>query len=299
MNKWIQALRLPFSTATVIPVILGGVIAWYETSIFNWSLFLICLFGVLFFHLGTNLANDYYDQKNDEKNKNHNQFTGGSRVIQQNLIAPKKILYASLVFFILGLLLFLYLGTTLRSGFIIGLAVIGFLSGFFYTATPLQIGYHKGGELLVGLCFGPLVVIGTYHVLSLSFSWIALLASLPIGILVALILYMAEFPDYEADKEVGKKTLIVSIGKKKGAKLYGILLGLTYSFILSFTLLRLLPWWSLITLLTIPLALKAYSIAIKAYDNIKAFLPAIGMTIALHLIIGLLLSLSFVLDKFI
>lgn len=123
------------------------------------------------------------------------------------------------------------------------------------------------------------------------------LASIPVGILIALVLYINEFPDYDADKLVHKQTIIVILGKEKAIKLFHALLGLVYVYILVCITLNIFPLFTLIILLTLPLALKAYFISRKNFQKIYELIPANALTISLHLTIGLLLSVSFVFDK--
>ena len=98
LKIWSKALRAPFFTATIIPVALGSVVAWHDTDIFMWVRFIITMLGALLIHAGTNLANDYFDHLSgcDEANSTPTPFSGGSRVIQDGLIAPKKIIKESL-----------------------------------------------------------------------------------------------------------------------------------------------------------------------------------------------------------
>src|SRR3989338_1591309 len=104
LKVWLKAIRIPFFTATIIPVSLGSIVAWYDTDSFIWIRFGLAMLGALLIHAGTNLANDYFDHLTgcDEANLNHTPFSGGSRVIPEGLILPKKVLYASLLAFILG-----------------------------------------------------------------------------------------------------------------------------------------------------------------------------------------------------
>lgn len=299
LKIWFKATRAPFLTATFVPVVLGTTVAWYETGQFGWVNFLITLVGVSFLHLGTNLTNDYFDHRsgNDWVNKNYTQFNGGSRVIQDKLIAPRGILIFALSCFAIGFLCGLWLNHRLSTNIVLYLGLVGVFCGFFYTAAPVKIGYSGWGELIVGLCFGPLVVLGAYYVQTLSFSWIALLASLPVGILVGLILYINEFPDYEADKSVNKMTLVVLLGKEKALKFYQILLSLIYLFIILNVIFKLFSPFVLVTLLTLPIAFKTMATAQKNYNEVSPLLPANAATIGLHSLIGLLLCVGFVLDK--
>lgn len=299
LKIWLKATRAPFLTASLIPVILGTAIAWSETTKFNLSFFLLTLIGTAFLHTATNLTNDYFDHKsgNDWLNLNPTPFSGGSRVIQDKLISPGSIIGFAFACFIIGSLIGLWINYQLKTNVILFLGGLGVFLGFFYTASPLRIGYSGLGEMVVGLCFGPMVVLGTYYVQAKSFSWAALWASIPISILVGLILYINEFPDYNADKEVNKKTLVVLLGKRNAFKLYRILLGLVYLTIILCVIFRIIPAFSLISLLSLPLAFSASILLKKNFDKISELLPVNASTIILHSMIGLLLCVGFLLDR--
>ncbi len=299
LKIWLKATRAPFLTGSIIPVALGTAVAWSETGKFNLAYFLWVLTGVSFLHLGTNLANDYFDHQsgNDWFNENFSQFNGGSRVIQDNAISARGILIFALVCFAAGSLLGLWINHQLKTNVVLYLGLAGVFCGFFYTATPLKIGYSGWGEAVVGLCFGPLVVLGSHYVQTQSFSWPALWASIPVGIMIGLILYINEFPDYLADKAVAKKTLVVRLGKKEAVKLYNFLLVMTYLIIFLGVLVKLLPLYTLIAMLHLPLAYKTMTVATSNYDKVRELLPANASTIGLHSLIGILLCAGFMLDK--
>ena len=104
LKLWIRALRAPFFQAVIIPAVLGTAVAWYETDTFLPGYFVLVLLGVVFLNAGTNLANDYFDHRSgaDAANMAPTPFSGGSRVIQDGLIAPGRICSASLLFFALA-----------------------------------------------------------------------------------------------------------------------------------------------------------------------------------------------------
>lgn len=299
LKIWIKAARAPFFTATIIPVILGSIIAWSDTSKFIWLKFCLTLVGAVLIHAGTNLANDYFDHISgcDEANPNPTPFSGGSRLIQQGIILPKKILFASFISFILGATIGLYLNYVSGKNIILILGIIGVFLGFFYTAKPFRIGYTSLGELAVAIGFGPLMVMGAYYVQAQNLPLKVFLISIPVGILIALVLFINEFPDYVADKSVGKRTLVVILGKKKAVILYQILLASVYIFIVSLVILKLLPQVMLIVLLSLPLALKALTLSGRNFDKIYELLPANAATIKLHSLIGILLCIGFALDR--
>lgn len=296
---WLKAIRAPFFTATIIPVALGSVIAWHDTGSFAWMRFWLTMIGVLFIHTGTNLANDYFDHVSgcDEANSTPTPFSGGSRVIQEGFIAPKRILYVSLTSFILGSAIGLYLNYLCKGNAILILGIIGVFLAFFYTARPFQIGYGNLGELAVGIGFGPLIVLGSYYVQAQQLPFKIFLISIPVGILIALVLFINEFPDYLADRSVGKETLVVRLGKKSAIALYHILLASVYLAVAVLVVFKFLPTMSLIIFLSLPLAMKAFIVSRKNFDKVYELLPANASTIGLHLVIGVLLSIGIALDR--
>jgi len=302
LNKiklWAKAVRAPFFTASVISVILGAIIAWNITGEFHLLNFVLTTIGVILIHAGTNLINDYFDHKSnlDEINMNHTPFSGGSRVIQDNEITPKTMLIAGLGTFILAAIIGFYLNVVTSGDVILYIGITGFFIGYFYTAKPLKLGYTAMGEFITFIACGPLVVYGSYYVIAQTHAIQPLFASVPIGILVGLILYINEFQDHEADKEVGKKTLVVVLGKAKAIKLYYVFLIFNYVWVIFGIILGLLPVYTAVIMLTLPLCIKAINVARVNYDKIKELLPANASTIGLHLVFGILLSLGFVLDK--
>lgn len=299
IKKWIKAIRAPFFTASAIPVLVGTALAWNMTGKFSLSKFILVLVGVPLFNAGTNLANDYYDHKtgNDEINTKATPFSGGSRVIQNGVIPPKHMLIGSFLFFGLGSVIGLYLNAVSPGNLVLYLGIFGLLTGFFYTATPVLIGYRGIGEFVVGLNLGTLAIIGSYYVQAHTLSWSAFWLSLPIGFLVAAILYINQFPDYEADKAVNKRHLVVILGKRRAVYGYYFLIFSTYLVIAGSVVFRMVTPFVLISFLTLPLAIGAIKILRANYDKFVELIPAQAKTIQTHLFTGLLLSLGLVIGK--
>jgi 1,4-dihydroxy-2-naphthoate octaprenyltransferase len=296
LKIWIRALRAPFFQAVIVPLLLGTAVAWYQTDRFDWRYFLAALFGVVFVHAGTNLINDYFDHRTgaDELNRQHTRFSGGSRIIQEGLLSPRSILVASLIFFGLGSALGVFLGVA-RGWPVLAIGAAGVVSGYFYTAAPLRLGYRGWGELITGLNCGPLVVLGAYYVQAQTLSWSALVAALPVGVLIAAILYVNQFSDYDADKAAGKRHLVVRLGPERAARGFYWLLAAAYVPIAAGCAFGLIPWLGLAALVTVPLAWRAASIAASHCSTRtgEEMAPAMSGTIATHLVTGLLLSGSY------
>lgn len=299
IKKWIVAIRAPFFTASAIPVLVGTALAWNLTGKFSFYKFVLTLVGVPLFNAGTNLANDYYDHKtgNDEINTNLTPFSGGSRVIQNGVVPAKHILIGSFLFFGLGSIIGLYLNAVTPGNLILFLGIFGFLSGFLYTFTPILIGYRGWGEFLVGLNLGTLTIIGAYYVQAHALSWAVFWVSLPIGFLVAAILYINQFPDYEADKAVNKRHWVVRLGKKNAVYGYYFLISATYLVIAGSVIFGIVTPFALVSLLTLPLAIGAIKTLKLNYNKIAELIPAQAKTIQMHLFTGLLLSLGLVVGR--
>jgi 1,4-dihydroxy-2-naphthoate octaprenyltransferase len=299
IKKWIVAMRAPFFTASAIPVLVGTSLAWNMTGRFDLLKFILVLIGVPLFNAGTNLANDYYDHKtgNDEINTNVTPFSGGSRVIQNGVVPPNQMLIGSFVFFGLGSIIGLYLNAVTPGNLVLYLGIFGLLTGFFYTATPVLIGYRGIGEFVVGLNLGTLAIIGAYYVQAHSLNWSVFWISLPIGFLVAAILYINQFPDYDADKAVNKRHLVVILGKKKAVYGYYFLISATYLVIAGSVIFRMITPFALVSFLTLPLAIGAIQTLKSNYDKIAELIPAQAKTVQTHLFTGLLLSLGLVIGK--
>lgn len=296
---WLGAVRVKFFTAALVPILLGSVVAWHGTGKFNRGYFLLALLGGIFIQAGLNLVNDYYDHTSgvDGMNPHHNPFSGGSRVIQDGLLSPAQVLWVSRICFSIGAAIGLFLDFVLPGHILLIIGLIGVFLAYFYSAAPVRIGYTGLGELACGLGFGPVMVMGSYYVQAGKLAWQPLWASLPVGILIALVLYINEFPDYEADKKGNKRTLVVIMGKKKAIWFYPILLLLSYALIIVGVAGRMLPPFAFISFLTIPVAVRAIKVARENFNKIVELLPANAATITIHLSLGLLLSVGHLLDK--
>lgn len=291
---WIKALRAPFFTASIVPVILGSSIAIAYNDAFNLPYFILTLIGVVSLQAGGNMLNDYFDYKSgaDIINQTPTPFSGGSRVLVDGLLKPQSILQAAILSITLGLGIGSFLAYKLGTVIIL-LGVLGVLCEVVYSAPPLKLVYRGLGEVVVGLAFGPLIVLGSYYVQTQTISKPPIVASLPISFLIVAVLYINEFPDYKADKEVGKNQLVVLLGQEKAIRGYGVITLSAYISIIIGVVSGLMPPLAIIGLLTYPQAKKAYKILKKHHRDIQNLIPANAMTIKIHIQTGLLLSFGY------
>ena len=291
---WMVIMRLPFLTATFVPLFAGAAVANMLGFTVSWGWLGLTILGGSLLHIGTNTANDYYDHTSgtDEANVNYMvPFSGGSRSIQMGLISAKGMLSVAIVSFALSALVGIPL--IQKAGMpVLWLGLIGFFSGLFYTAPPFRFASRKGlGELLIGLNFGPLMVAGSTLVQTGKLFPEAFFAGIPIGLLVAAIVYVNEFPDYHGDKATGKDTLIVVFGPKKARFGYVLLVVSAFLSIAIMATMGTFPLLSLIALLASFLIINIVKVLYKNYDN-RLLQPANAGTINLHAITGVLFCIG-------
>ena len=287
---WMVIMRLPFLSATIVPILLGATVASRYVSV-DWFYFALTMLGGSLLHIGTNTSNDYFDHTSGTDEANYNYmvpFSGGSRSIQMGLISAKGMLYLSIITFALSGLIGIPL--IIKAGInILYLGFIGFLSGFFYTAPPFRFASRKGiGELLIGLNFGPLMVVGSFLVQTsgdLTHVFEAALAGIPIGLLVAAIVYVNQFPDHDGDKATGKNNLVVVFGPEKARIGYVLLVVGAFVSIIVMALSGTFPMLSLMTLVTSIISVYTTKTLYKYYNN-RLLQPANAGTIGLHFITG-------------
>lgn len=296
---WIRAARAPFFTATVVPVLLGVAIHVQRGGQVAPGLFLLTLLGALLIHAATDLSNDYFDHLSgaDDINTEITPFSAGTRVIQEGLLAPRQILAAALLCWGLAIPIGLYLDYVSPGHVILILGVIGIAASFAYTAPPVKLCYRGWGELAVGMNFGPLMAIGAYYVQAGALDLGVVLASLPVGVIIATVLYINQFPDYVADHAAGKLNLVARLGRERALPWYFVLLAVTYLLIIVEVALRLLPPLALATLLTVPGTLRAARLARRHFAEPQRLIPAMAFTIKLHSLIGAVLVAAFLLDR--
>ena len=292
---WMVIMRLPFLSATFVPIFAGAAVTSMLGQDVSWGWLLLTLLAGSLLHIGTNTSNDYFDHISGTDARNYNYsnkgLNGGSRSIQMGLISPKGILTVAIIAFTLSAVAGIPL--IIKSGLsILWLGLIGFFSGLFYTAPPFKFSSRKGmGELLIGLNFGPLMVAGSALVQTGQLLPEAFLAGIPIGFLIAAVVYMNEFPDYDSDKATGKNTLIVVFGPEKARAGYVALVASAFASIVILAINGTVPMLSLIALLAVYFGYTATRTLYKYYNN-RLLQPANWGTIIMHSVTGILFCIG-------
>ena len=284
----LRTTRLPFLTATIIPVVLGILIAASHGS-FDLFAAILTVVGASFVQLGLNVANDVFDtvQGADDANVTPTQFSGGSRVIQYGLVSLRQMATLATVFYVLAGIIGLILLATHGSPALLVIGVLGFIVSLGYTAPPLKFVYRGLGEIAVAIGFGPLMLLGAYVVQTGgALAWEPFVASIPIALLVALILYVNEIPDRRGDARVGKRTLPVRFSETTVITGYNVAAAAAFVILVAGVVIGFLPVPALAMLLTIPMARQVSRGLRPNYDNPYGLMAIMGVNVQLHLRAG-------------
>ncbi len=283
VSVFIQAIR-PFAfSASVIPIILGGVFAASRGEKVMWPFFPLVLLSGLFVHSGTNVVSEYFDFK---KGVDRKDTFGSSRVLVDGLMEPVVLLKAGVGFFVLALLLACPLFYA-RGVPLLVIALVGVLGGFFYSATPIGYKYRGLGDLWVFVLMGPLMVAGSYIALTGGYTHGAVFVSLPVGFLVTAILLSNNIRDIAYDKRAGVLTLEGFIGYRNAKIVYFLLVMSAYASVIVLVLSKILALWILIVFFSIPLVVRNTAIIARGREDVPGSLATIDvLTAQLHLVFG-------------
>ena len=287
--------RPNFLILSAILGFLGTAIAWYEHQEyggpFNLGYAFLATAGLVVAHISVNVFNDYFDSRSKLDTKTvRTPFSGGSGAIQSGLLTEKQALWIGIVTLIIIIPIGIFF-TIVQGWLLLPLLAIAFICIILYTPLILRMGYP---EWSAGLGLGVLPVLGAYFVQTGTYTLGAVLASIPSGILVHNLLLLNEFPDTEYDVTVKRRTLPIFVGKKKAAIFYSVLTIIVYLWIIGTIIRGDMPVFTLLGLLTFPLAFKAIDGAFK-YDDMSKLVPAMANNVFVVLLTQLLMAVGFIL----
>ncbi len=289
---WWRSSRPWSYTAAIIPVALGSVIA-LSHGFFDMWLFVLTMVGSVLIQAGTNFTNDYYDYVKGADRQGSYSLGGG---IVRGDITPRQALTAGLLCFGIGSAIGLYL-VSVAGPVILWIGIISVLIGFFYTAGPLALAYVGLGEIAVFIFMGPVIVMGSYYVQAQQLTLPVVLASLPVGFLVAAILHANNLRDIDDDVQTGKRTLATILGRDGANIEFYVLIGGTYLSLVTVVLLGIAPWQTLIAAITIPTAIGLIRMVATQREP-GALHPLIRDTAKLHAQFGVLMIIGWAVAVF-
>jgi len=290
LKIWFLETRPQFLLLSVVLVFLGTCLAWYDGA-FHLGYALLAFVGLLLTHISVNTLNDYFDYRSGiDLEVKRTPFSGGSGILPSALLKPRQVLWLGLTSFLLAIPIGVYF-VVARGWQLLPLLLIAAVCILLYTPVILKLGWP---EWAPGVGLGALPVLGAYFVQTTAYTLPAVVASIPSAILVHNLLLLNEFPDTEADEKAGRKTLPITMGKARASLLYAMLTLIVYLWIIGGVVARLMPFFCLVALLTLPLAVKAIQGALR-HQEITKLVPAMANNVLVVLLTQLLLGIGYIL----
>ena len=292
LKVWLRVVRIKFLLASIISVCLGLAINGWQNKTIDIGFAILTFVGVAALHASVDLLNDYWDYKRQiDTETKRTKFSGGTGVLPEGLLKPSQVYKAGIAMLIIGSAVgtFFVFERGITIAVILGFAIV---SIYFYSTRIVDSGL---GELFVAIK-GSMIVLGTYFVQSSHITLEPILAGVVAGVLSSTVLFVNSFPDFDADKKHGRKTLVIVLGKEKAVSSIWIFPVIIYGVIITSVILGVFPIISLITLATMPLAIK-FGVALKQhYQDIERLVPIMQGFVSFGRITGVLFVISFVLD---
>jgi len=292
LSEWFRVIRIRFLLASVIAVSAGLALSWWHGVQIDIWYAIMTLAGVIALHASVDLLNDYWDYKRGiDTLTQRTKMSGGTGVLPEGLLEPTQVYRAGIIFLIIGGLIGSYF--VVIDGIIIGLILaFAVLSIYFYSTKIVDSGL---AELFVTVK-GTMIVLGTYFIQSSEINISSIMAGIFVGVLSSLVLFITSFPDYEADKAKGRKTLVIFLGKQKATTMFWIFPIIAYSVLISGIIYEIFPLYCIISLAVVPLIIKAGLKLKQNFDEIPGLVPAMSSTITFSRITGTLFVIGFILS---
>ncbi|TAL67349.1 MAG: prenyltransferase [Bacteroidetes bacterium] len=298
---WLAQIRVNFLILALLLVAIGWALSYKyllaSHQSFDWLKAILLLIGSISAHSSVNLFNEYSDYKSKiDFDTSKTPFSGGTGLLPGGQSKPGSVLTVAIITLLVAAAIGFYFAFTVHWSILMAIG-IGAFAIVLYTPLLAKI---LLGEFFAGFALGTMVVVGTFIGLTakpdMPFSTLipleVWLIAIPPGILTWLLLFINEFPDLEADKKGGRFHLLILLGRKTSGYLYTAMLSICYLTILILPIAHITSYWIYIALLTIPLAIKVFSVVLKDYDNMEKLVPALASDVMIVLGTDLLLAVS-------
>ncbi len=285
---WVEAARPKTLAAAFVPVLVGASIA-FNDGLLNWTATSVALICAFLIQIGTNFANDYFDFI---KGADTDERIGFERATATGLIAPKTMLYATIVCMVLAFLFGLYL-VWIGGLIVLIIGLLSLLFGILYTGGPFPLGYNGLGDLFVFIFFGIVAVMTTYYVSALEWSGDTFWASLAVGALCTNILVVNNLRDVEQDSKVGKRTLGVLFGETALKIEFTIMLLIAFAIPPHFYVQLNYEYWILLPFIVLPIGIR-HAITIWKEEDKRNLNIQLEKTARFMAIFGVLFALGII-----
>jgi 1,4-dihydroxy-2-naphthoate octaprenyltransferase len=263
-----------FLYAGLLPYLLGAAWAYGMAGAFEAAIFWSGLGGVVLAVVGVEAFNEYFDSR-----------MGTDRVFNPDDLPPMSdwVLWLGVAAFAGALAVGIYL--TVRGGWpILAFALLGGAAAVFYVAPPIRWAYHGLGETVIALSYGPWMVLGSLYLHTGVVSWSALWASLVPGFLIMALAVVNAIPDFHQDRLVGKRNLVVRLGRRCAVWLYLALAAAGLLAAATGVAAGVFPKACLTAFFALPLLVASARRAIHTFKSPRQFVPAIRSIVGCYLV---------------
>ena len=264
--------------ASMSSALLGLAFAWRDGSV-SWGWLGLTVAGLFFVEAAKNASGEVFDLEADRavRPEHRSPFSGGKRVIVDGLMGARATLAMAASFYVAAALV----GAGIvfgREPAVLGLGAVGLALAFSYNGPPLRLAYHGLGELAVAAVYGPLISSGVYLVQRGTVAFELIAASVPLALLIAGFLWINEVPDYAADRQAGKRNLVVRLGLRRASRAFAALMAVAYGSLVVVAATAS-SWWLLGGLAGAPWAARAAARLWRGHDSVAAVIPAQAWTL--------------------
>lgn len=286
---WFAAIKPPMYSVAVMPIWVGSAVAYAQTKLFNFPIFLTFLVSAILILAWENLSNDVFDSETGVDVNKANSVV--------NLTGNKPLIFwianACLASGLAGIA---SIALVQQDFTVIGLILLCCAIGYVYQGPPFRLSYKGLGEPLCFVAFGPLAFAAAYYSQTRSWSSTNFAASIVVGIATCLILFCSHFNQVRDDAAIGKKSPIVRLGTKRAAAMLPWICGSVYALIVLFVMLQVFPIWTLFSLLSFPVAKKLCRLIGSQHDQPHKLTYCRLVAVEFHFWSSLLFGLGFLLS---
>ena len=287
LKEFFMCTRPHSYPASIAPVLFGATYALGYESKFSILKFILFLLACLLIQAATNLFNEYYDYKHGLDKVDSEGISGS--IVKGNL-SPKEVMVGALVLYALAFVFGLIL-TFMTSVYVLLVGLVCMLAGYFYTGGKYPIAYSPFGEVVSGFFMGTIIITLSFYFQTGYVNADIIVVSLPLFIMIGAILLANNIRDLDNDKESGRRTYAILVGRNNAIKTMAISFIVVYLLNVLFIVTKYASWWNLLVFVTIPLAIKIIK-GFSANNDKKTMAPYMVLTAKLTIFVGFIMSLA-------
>ena len=287
LKEFFMCTRPHSYPASIAPVLFGATYALGYESKFSILKFILFLLACLLIQAATNLFNEYYDYKHGLDKVDSEGISGS--IVKGNL-SPKEVMVGALVLYALAFGLGLIL-TFMTSVYVLLVGLVCMLAGYFYTGGKYPIAYSPFGEVVSGFFMGTIIIALSFYFQTGYVNADIIVVSLPLFIMIGAILLANNIRDLDNDKDSGRRTYAILVGRNNAIKTMEISFIVVYLLNVSFIVTKYASWWNLLVFVTIPLAIKIIK-GFSVNNDKKTMAPYMVLTAKLTIFVGFIMSLA-------